>query len=133
MRRAFVAVLSLVLAASTLSAATFDRVIDEASLIERADLVVIATVEGAASRTADRAIVTDYRLRVERVLRGSASSDALTVTEFGGTVDGLIMAISGAVTYEPGSRVLTFLRARGDGTYVTAYMSAGALRFVREN
>src|SRR5687768_3602739 len=102
MRRAFVAVLSLVLAASTLSAATFDRVITDASLIERADLVVIATVEGASSRAADQAIVTDYRLRVERVLRGTASSDAITVTEFGGTVDNLIMAVSGGATYEPG-------------------------------
>src|SRR5688572_5679755 len=132
MRRAFLAVLFLFLGVSTLPAATFDRPVTDARLIERADLVVIATVEGEVSRTADGAIVTDYRFRVERVLRGTVSSDLVTVTELGGAVDNLMMIVSGAPAYQPGSRVLAFLRARGDGTYFTAYMSAGALRFVRE-
>ncbi len=132
MRRAFLAVLFFFLAVSTLPAATFDRPVTDGQLIERADLVVIATVESEASRTADRAIVTDYRFRVERVLRGALSSDLVTVTELGGTVDNLMMIVSGAPAYQPGSRVLAFLRARGDGTYFTTYMSAGALRFVRE-
>ena len=133
MSRASLAVVFLLCAASTLSAATFDRVITDATLIERADLVVIASVEGAAARAGDGAIVTDYTLRVERVLRGRVSSEVVTVTEFGGMAGDLIMAIAGSATYEPGSRVLAFLRERGDGAYYTAYMSAGALRFVREN
>lgn len=130
MRRAVLAFLFL-LVTPALFAATFDR-LSEARIVDRADLVVVATVESAHSRATGRTIVTDYTLRVERVLRGSGPADIVTVTELGGSTDDLIMAVSGAPSYEPGSRVMAFLRARGDGTYFTAYMANGALRFVRD-
>ena len=133
MRRASVAVVFFLSLASAMSAATFDRIITDQALLERADLVLTATVEGASSRAADGAIVTDYRLRVERVLMGTTGSDAVTVTEFGGIAGNLIMAVPGSAAYEPGTRVLAFLRNRGDGNYVTAYMGHGVLRFAREN
>lgn len=129
MRRAVLAVLFLV--APALVAATFDRVTD-AQIIGRADLVVVATVESAASRAVDRSIVTDYRLRIVETLRGNAPAAVVTVTELGGSAGELIMVVPGAPSYEPGARVVAFLRARGDGSYVTAYMGNGALRYVRD-
>lgn len=130
MRRSLGAVLFLLAAAASLSAATFERVTD-AALLSRADLVVVATVESATSRAADGVIVTDYRFRVEETLRGAAPADVLTVSELGGHANGVIMLVSGAASYEPGARVVAFLRARGDGTYFTAFMSNGAMRFGR--
>ena len=131
MRRAVVAVLCLLaLTGVTLQAATFETVTD-ARLVGRAELVVVATVEGSASRQVDRVIVTDYSLRVEQVLRGHAPAGVLTVTELGGHANGLLMIVSGSASYTPGSRVMAFLRPRGDGTYFTAFMSNGSMRFAR--
>jgi len=130
MRRAVLAVLCFLALTGTLQAATFEAITD-ARLIGRAELVVVATVERAAARQVDRVIVTDYSLRVEQVLRGHAPEGVLTVTELGGHANGLLMIVSGSASYTPGSRVMAFLRARGDGTYFTAFMSNGAMRFGR--
>jgi hypothetical protein len=125
MRRAYaLAVLFLILAGS-LSAATFEPITD-AALTRRSDVVVVAHVLDSSSRvTPDGVIVTDYRLAVEDVLKGSAGA-TLVVTEAGGTANGLIMAIPGSAEYERGSRVVSFLRHRPDGTLFTTSMTLGA-------
>ena len=93
MRHAAVVVCLSLLAAATLSAATFELPTD-AQLLARADIVVVATVTGRASREAsDRMIFTDHQLRVEEVLKGSASG-TITVTEAGGFVYGHGVAIA---------------------------------------
>jgi hypothetical protein len=130
MRHALVAVCLLLLAA-TLSAATFD-VPTDAELLDRADLIVVATVLDSASReAADRMILTDHRLRVEQVLKGRASA-TITVTEAGGFVNGRGIAIPGSAAYEQGSRVVVFLRRRADGSYYTANMGLGHYRFAKD-
>ncbi|MEO8379135.1 MAG: hypothetical protein ABI779_05685 [Acidobacteriota bacterium] len=131
MRHAAAAVLLLFLTA-TASAATFNLPTD-AELLGRADLVVVATVLDSASREAsDRMILTDHRLRVEQVLKGTASG-TIVISEVGGFVNGRGMEISGSARYERGTRVLTFLRKRDDGTYYTAFMALGQYRFERNN
>lgn len=122
---------TLFLVAATLSAATFD-VPTDAELLGRADLVVVATVEGFSPReAADRMVYTDYRLIVEETLKGSATG-MIVVSEAGGFINGHGVLIPGSATYEAGTRVLTFLRKNEDGTYRTAFMSLGNYRFTHE-
>ena len=130
MRHASVAV-CLFLLATTLSAATFDLPSDR-QLLDRADVVVVATVLDARShQTVHRAIFTDYRLAVEDVLKGQIHESVVAVREEGGSVNGTLLVIPGSASYEPGSRVVAFLRQRPDGSYFTAYMGLGKYRFQR--
>lgn len=127
MRHLAVAV-CLLFVALTLSGATFESFSEE-QLRSRADLVVIATVTGSQARQGeDRMIYTDARLSVERVLKGSAAA-SIVVSEAGGFLNGKGVAIAGAPSYAPGTRVLAYLRQRDDGTYYTALMSLGKYRF----
>ncbi|MFL6248507.1 MAG: matrixin family metalloprotease, partial [Thermoanaerobaculia bacterium] len=120
----------LCLAAGSLSAATLVAPSD-AELLGRARLVVVGTVVDSVSRETDgRMIYTDSRLRIEDVIKGQIASDSVTVTELGGFANGHGVAVSGSATYEPGTRVLAFLRQRDDGSYFTAAMALGKYRFV---
>ncbi|HEU4887559.1 MAG TPA: matrixin family metalloprotease, partial [Thermoanaerobaculia bacterium] len=123
----------LCLAAGSLSAATLVAPSDS-ELLGRARLVVVATVVDSVSREADgRMIYTDSRLRIEDVIKGQVAADTVTVTELGGFANGHGIAISGSASYEPGTRVLAFLRQRDDGTYFTAAMSLGKYRFTQRD
>jgi hypothetical protein len=98
-------------------------------LVERADAVVSATVVDGTSRVGEGGyVVTDYRLRVENVFKGSAPADVV-VTEVGGVFAGRFTVIADAPSYARGERVLAFLRARGDGTWFTASMALGKLTY----
>ncbi len=130
MRRCLVVVCLFVLAAS-LSAATFDLPSDRA-LLDRANVVVVATVLNATGRAAgDGMILTDYQLRVEDVLKGQASK-TIVVSEAGGFFNGRGVEIAGSAVYTPGTRIMAFLRQRADGTYYTAFMGLGKYRFKNE-
>jgi hypothetical protein len=130
MRRIAVAVCLFFLAAG-LSAATFDLPSDR-DLLDRADVVVVATVLNAAGRAAeDGMILTDYQLRVEDVLKGHAAK-SIVVSEPGGFFNGRGVEIAGSAVYNPGTRVMAFLRQRPDGTYYTAFMGLGKYRFKKE-
>ncbi|HYI13604.1 MAG TPA: hypothetical protein VEK57_31475 [Thermoanaerobaculia bacterium] len=128
MRHAVAVVVVFLLAAGSLSAATFEPVSD-AALVQRAKLIVAGEVVSAASRLgADRAIVTDYRLAVRDVLKGEAGA-TVTITEIGGSANGIHMVISGSAKYTPGTRVLAFLKQRPDGSLFTSHMALGHFRF----
>ncbi|HEV7241191.1 MAG TPA: hypothetical protein VGQ36_18305 [Thermoanaerobaculia bacterium] len=130
MRHALVAV-CLLLLATTVSAATFDLPTDR-QLLDRAHLIVVATVTSSAAReAADRMILTDYELRVEEVLKGNAPG-TIVVSEAGGVVGGRIVEIAGSARYATGTRVLAFLRQREDGTYYTAFMGLGKYKFAKD-
>lgn len=130
MRRSAVAV-CLFLLAATLSAATFDLPSDR-DLLDRADVVVVATVLQSSARAADGGmILTDHQLRVEDVLKGGAPA-TIVVSEAGGVLNGRGVEIAGSAVYTPGSRVLAFLRQRADGSYYTAFMGLGKYRFAKE-
>lgn len=127
-QRIVFAVLLLLLVAGGLTAATFEPVSD-AALLAQSELVVRARVVDSASRLrADGVIVTDTRLAVDEVLKGRAAAE-VTVTEVGGSANGIIMVIPGSPEYRPGSRVLAFLKQRPDGTWFTAKMGLGHFRF----
>jgi hypothetical protein len=132
MRHVVSLVVVLCLAVGSLSAATFIAPGD-AELLGRAEVVVVATVlDSAARETDDRMIYTDARLRIEQVIKGHAP-DTLTVTELGGFANGHGVAVSGSASYQPGTRVLAFLRQRPDGSYFTAYMALGKYRFIERD
>jgi hypothetical protein len=124
-------VLIMILPAGSAPAAVFLHPPTDRELVDRADAVVMATVVEAASRpTNGGSIVTDYRLRVDEALKG-APAEEITVTELGGRVGDRVVWVTGGATYQPGERVVTFLRRRGDGTYFTAYMSLGRFALTR--
>lgn len=121
---------SLLFVAFAAPAATFDLPTDQA-LLDRAGLVVVATVLGSESRLApDGMVLTDYRLRVDDVLKGSAPA-TIVVSEAGGVYLGRGVEIAGSARYETGSRVLSYLRPRPDGTWYTAFMALGQYRFTQ--
>jgi hypothetical protein len=131
-RQLFSLLVVLCLAVGTLSAATFEAPSD-AALLDRAQLVVVATVGQVSSReAAGRMIYTDHLLHVEDVLKGSIADRTITVSEVGGFANGHGVAVPGSASYTTGSRVLAFLRQREDGTYYTAYMGLGKYRFVAQ-
>ncbi len=129
MRSRLAPLLLVLCSAATAFAATMRTPTDPA-LLGRADLVVVATVTGSQTRAADGGnVMTDYALRVEEVLKGSAG-ERITVSEFGGAHEGRITFVPGGAHYRTASRVVAFLRDRGDGTFYTANMALGAFRFV---
>lgn len=131
MRRVLALAIVFLFVAGSVSAATFDAVTD-AAVLQRAEIVVVATVLGAEPREGtDRMVFTDYRLQVEQVIKGEGVPPILTVSELGGLVHGRGIAVPGSAAYTPATRVLTFLRQRPDGTYYTAYMALGKFRFER--
>src|SRR6185436_18073741 len=104
-----VALCLLLVAAASLSAATFEAIPTDAELLGRADLVVVATVEGLSSRDgADGMIFTDYRLSVEQLLKGNAPAN-IVISEAGGFIGNRGAIIAGSATYTAGTRVLAFL------------------------
>jgi hypothetical protein len=126
MRNAVSTLLLTLLLALSASAATFDRVTDR-DLLDRADVIVVATVLESSSRElADRDIVTDSRLQIEEVLKGSVASGTVTVTQLGGFANGRGIVVPGSANYVPGERVLAFLRQNPDGSYYTAFMGFAA-------
>ena len=129
--RHFAVVVCLLFVALTLTGATFEPLSD-AQLLARADVVVVATVTGTQARAGeDRMIYTDARLQVEQVLKGSAAG-SIVVSEAGGFLNGKGVAIPGSATYEPGMKVLAYLRQRDNGTYYTAAMGLGKYRYEGE-
>ncbi|HEX8172898.1 MAG TPA: immunoglobulin domain-containing protein [Thermoanaerobaculia bacterium] len=102
----------------------------DAALLGRAHAVVSGTVLGSAAREiGGRLIVTDTRLRVDEVLKGSVRGDVVTITEVGGFTAERGLVVPGSAVYTTGQRVVAFLRARDDGSYYTANMQLGAFRF----
>lgn len=120
----------IVLVAGSAQAAIFQPLTDR-QLADRADAIVVATVrEAAAHVRADGYVVTDYRVDVERTLKGSATG-TLTISEVGGVAGDRYTFIADSPSYTPGERVLVFLRKRGDGTYFTAGMAMGKFSYAR--
>lgn len=132
MRTAVSTFLLILLLAASANAATFGRVTDR-DLLDRADVVVVATVVASEAReTADRDVVTDSRLQVEEVLKGSVGDKTITISQLGGFANGHGIVVPGSAIYAPGERVLAFLRQESDGSYSTAFMGLGRFRFAKQ-
>jgi hypothetical protein len=122
-------VILLTVAFAGVADATTMLPLDLKGLSERAERVVVATVEESTSAwTPDHsAIYTEVALRVVRPVKGGDKPlDRLLVRREGGTVDGIGMRVHGAAQFEPGEEVLVFLERRGAATYVVG-MAQGKL------
>lgn len=111
-RQALLASVAAFLAASVspAMASTFNRVgLDY--LVSENEMVVVGEVVGARSYwNEDRSfILTDVRLAVSDVLKGSAATREITVTVPGGKVGDLTSVIVGGASLEPGKWYVLFL------------------------
>jgi hypothetical protein len=124
--RALGALSIVCLLAAPLAATTYQRVAD-ADLVDQAPVVVEA-VAGASTNTADgRLPATNYRITVERAIRGAAAGDTLTVRVPGGRrADGMSLQIWGAPRFQPGERILLFLAPNADGSFHVLHLMLGA-------
>jgi Ig-like domain CHU_C associated len=131
-KRASAAAALLLFLAAAASAAVFERVPTDRDLIDRADLIVVATIRGASTRIEPQTgwVLTDYEADVEETLKGTASA-SITITEVGGVAGERFTAVADSAAYAAGERVLVFLRRAKDGSYATAAMSFGKFEFAR--
>src|SRR4051812_11019182 len=121
MRHAVAVAVVLLLAAGTVSGATFLTAPTDRELVDRADTVVVGRVVSVSAReAADRMIYTDSALEIDEVLKGNLTGNTITISEAGGFAHGHGVIIAGSASYAAGSRVVAFLRHRDDGTFFTA-------------
>lgn len=130
LRRSLFAAFALAaLAAARPALATSFVMMSDAALADQAGVVVDARVVGAEPAAVyDRAPATDYRVEVDRVLKGDVPGGVLVVRVPGGVdpVTGTGFKAFGAPEFAPNERTLLFLRPAGDGTYHVLHLMLGA-------
>jgi hypothetical protein len=127
MKRSLIAV--TLFAAAAVAHATTMLKLDLKMLTERADRVVLGTVESTVSRwTPDKsAIYTEAQIRVARSYKGDVKAGELVaVRREGGSVDGIGMRVYGAASFQPGEEIVLFLVERAGATWVVG-MAQGKL------
>ncbi|HKV10202.1 MAG TPA: fibronectin type III domain-containing protein [Thermoanaerobaculia bacterium] len=130
MRKLSLALLLAVFAAAPALATTMVLATDE-ELFDQAALVLEGTVVSQAAEASGRP-ATEYRVRVDRTIKGRAPRSEVAVRVPGGTTaDGMTLEIHGAPELSVGERALLFLAARPDGTYGALHLAMGAFREVR--
>lgn len=113
MRQALFGFAAALLAASVLtpaSASTFIRVSLE-DLVAENETIVVGEVLGARSywNEAGTFILTDVRMAVSEVLKGSVAAREITVTVPGGRVGDLVSVVVGSADLTPGKWYVLFL------------------------
>lgn len=104
--------------------------LDTRALTERAERIVLGTVESQVSRwsTDHQAIYTDVTIRVSRAYKGAVKpGERVVVRREGGVVDGLGMRVYGAPSFTVGEEVVVFMETRGNAMW-TVGMTQGKLR-----
>jgi len=115
----------LLAAASPLAATTIVRTSD-ATLVDRATVIVDGTVDSQLENFSGRP-VTDYLLVVDRVLKGNLGTSRIVVRLPGGrTPDGRALMIYGTPPLAAGVRTLLFLAPADDGTFRLVDFPQGA-------
>ncbi len=135
MRFLYVAILAFALFTLPLAAATSVEAPTDARLIERSDVIVTGTVISATAIEGERGMIsTRYHLVVDETIKGSPrGGNELDIVELGGSLNGRFLLVPGSAVYTPGERVMAFLRNGSGGTYYTASMTFGHLRFIEGN
>ncbi len=111
---------------TTMVLGTDEELFDQASLIAEGTVL-------SAGPAASGAPATEYRVRVERAVKGRAPAGDLVVRVPGGTgADGWTLTIWGAPELQKGERTLLFLGDRGDGTFGPLHLAMGAFHEVSE-
>lgn len=105
--------------------------LSDRGLVDHADAIVIGTVADTFShRLTGGGIVTDTRLRIEEVMKGSVSvNEIVTIREAGGLVGIAFTLIPSSARYSAGEHVFVFLRRADGSRWFTAGMSLGKFAF----
>jgi hypothetical protein len=131
--------LSLTLGSQTAGATVLQRV-DFDTMARHADLIIYGTVTErfthykTRSGPGSRAIVTTTSFDLDHVLKGpKEGSKALPMRGFqltltGGVLDGIVMRIPGMPRFEPGERVVLFLKEKPRGGYTVVGFEQGRFR-----
>jgi Fibronectin type III domain/Matrixin len=104
----------------------------DAELADQAPVVAEATVIAREPPAFSSGLpTTDYRLRVERVLKGRVAGGTLRLRVLGGPgPDGLTLKIWGAPELSAGETLLLFLVADADGSYRPVHLAVGVFHQV---
>ncbi|HEX3552293.1 MAG TPA: fibronectin type III domain-containing protein [Thermoanaerobaculia bacterium] len=121
----------LLLALTALPAAATTVVVGtDEDLFDQAPLVFEGTVLGSAP--AHGRAATEYRVRVERTLKGRVTAGEVVVRVIGGdSDDGMHLMIWGAPALQTGERAMLFLVRHADGTYGPLHLALGAFHEVQ--
>lgn len=92
---------------STLVAAVVPRMSFE-QVVAESGQIVHGKILDSKTASSGNFIWTHYRVQVMDPLKGTNASE-ITVSEPGGTLNGVTMALSGAVPFQPGEEVVLFL------------------------
>ncbi|HEX6865210.1 MAG TPA: matrixin family metalloprotease, partial [Thermoanaerobaculia bacterium] len=133
MKRTFLFSILFLIAAVQTASATSVLPLRDSSLADQAVVIAEGTVAGtgAAFGPTGRP-VTEYRLRVERLVKGEVQGGWVTVRVPGGrAANGLKLKIWGSPELRIGERALMFLAANGDGTYSPLHLALGVFRELR--
>ncbi|MFL6197949.1 MAG: fibronectin type III domain-containing protein [Thermoanaerobaculia bacterium] len=135
MKRTFLfAIFFLAVAVQSVSATTALPIRDS-SLADQAAVIAEGTVTGAGPAgfpSGGGRPATEYRLRVERLVKGDVPAGSLVVRVPGGTAaNGLKLKIWGAPEFHIGERALVFLVANADGSYGPLHLAQGTFHELR--
>jgi len=121
----------LLLASTALPAAGTTIVVGtDEDLFDQAPVVIEGTVLGAAPAHGRPA--TEYRVRVERTLKGRVTAGTIAVQVLGGDDEnGMHLTIWGAPAFQTGERAVLFLAPRADGSYGPLHLALGAFHEVQ--
>ncbi len=124
-------ILFLIAAVHTASA-TSVLPIRDSSLADQAAVIAEGTVIGTGPSSSAGRPATEYRLRVERLVKGDIQSGTVVVRVPGGTAaNGLKLKIWGAPDFRIGERALVFLAANGDGSFGPLHLAQGTFHELR--
>lgn len=133
MRKATLLFSLLLMAAAVVPPASATAVlpIQDSSLADQAVVIAEGTVI-SAGQVADGRPVTEYRLRVEKQVKGEVPGGVATVRVPGGrAADGLKLKIWGAPELRIGERALLFLVPNADGSFGALHLTLGTFHELR--
>ena len=133
MRKATLLFSILLLAAAAVPPASATTVlpIKDSSLADQAAVIAEGTVISAGPAAGGRP-VTEYRLRVEKQIKGEVPGGVAVVRVVGGTAaNGMKLKIWGAPELRIGERALMFLVPNADGSYGALHLALGTFHELR--
>jgi hypothetical protein len=131
MKRTFFVSILVLIAAARIASATTVLPIEDSLLADQAAIIAEGTVTGVGPAATSGRPATEYRLRVERLVKGRVGADTpvggtLVVRVLGGVAaNGLRLKIWGAPEFRIGERALLFLAANADGSYGPLHLALG--------
>lgn len=132
MKRTFLFSILFLIAAAHTASATSVLPIRDSSLADQAAVIAEGTVTWTGPAAGISRPATEYRLRVERLIKGEVRGGSLVMRVPGGVAaDGRELKIWGAPELRVGERALLFLAANRDGTYGALHLALGTFHELR--